>query len=734
MTSSLNVFLVQTVLVIVTTRTLALGFRKIGQPNVIAEIIGGILLGPSALGKFLSPTIFPPSSLDTLNVIGNWGLIIYLFLTGIEMDFNQCVRDFKRNITIAITGIACPFIVGGCISSILYKEMPEPIPDFIIFTLFICVSMSITAFAVLCRLLSEFSLIKTTIGMTALGAASIDDVIAWCLLAGLISMMKSNANMLSALIVLSIAICYASIVLIVIRPKWHSLINNFYYSRSKSLQFALLTFTFLLIFISALITDVIGIHAIFGGYLIGLIMPTGHPFTLEISSKVQDIVSIVLLPLYFTLSGLKTDFNGLNSWKEFGLFMIILSSAIFGKLGGCGITSLCLGMSKKESLIIGILMNTRGLVEIIILNIGLQAGIISEKIFTLFVSMAICTTLLTSPCINILYPVSERTYTLDDISYYDRQSGRLESLPSSRNICDVYNIGIIMVVNSSDDVSALASLIHILKPQDGKEYVIVCSLTDSCSGTTDIIQATTSIQKLTMPLQMLQGIALTINNVDMVFFNISCNPKHFASNLIRKSLESDIDITIIPYLSGPIKYLNNDYNNFITNMLKCNNGTLVILLSGMITHEIICEKDTMDVLIIITGHSNDLGMLYFIEKWIHSSSFINVSLHFIILIPHEDMNQIISNKIEEFNQNGVSFYYHLNYDNYNFLSKIISDSHYHFVITGFSKQNSDSSNILGDIGSYLHSQNIKSSLLIIHNQCKFPISTEDDNGFVQITV
>ena len=248
MTSSLNVFLVQTVLVIVTTRTLALGFRKIGQPNVIAEIIGGILLGPSALGKFLSPTIFPPSSLDTLNVIGNWGLIIYLFLTGIEMDFNQCVRDFKRNITIAITGIACPFIVGGCISSILYKEMPEPIPDFIIFTLFICVSMSITAFAVLCRLLSEFSLIKTTIGMTALGAASIDDVIAWCLLAGLISMMKSNANMLSALIVLSIAICYASIVLIVIRPKWHSLINNFYYSRSKSLQFALLTFTFLLIY------------------------------------------------------------------------------------------------------------------------------------------------------------------------------------------------------------------------------------------------------------------------------------------------------------------------------------------------------------------------------------------------------------------------------------------------------------------------------------------------------
>jgi Kef-type K+ transport system membrane component KefB len=729
MESPLNVFLVQTVLVIVTTRTLAFGFRKIGQPDVIAEIIGGILLGPSALGKFFSPTIFPLSSLDTLNVIGNWGLIIYLFLTGVEMDFNQCVNDFKKNIAIAVTGIVFPFVTGACISPLLYKEMTDSAPDYVLFTLFVCLSMSITAFAVLCRLLSEFSLMKTSIGMSVLGAASIDDVIAWCLLAGLMSMMKSNANMLDALIVLCIATCYASFVLMIVRPRWHRLIDHLYYSRSKSLQFTLLTLNFLFIFTSSLITDAIGIHAIFGGYLVGLIMPNGHPFTLQISSKVQDLVSIILLPLYFTLSGLKTNFNGLHSWKDFGLFLMILCSAIIGKLGGCGLTSLCLGMTKKESLIVGILMNTRGLVEIIILNIGLQANIISDKLFTLFVSMAICTTLLTSPCINILYPTIEKTHVADDISYYDLKTGSIEHTPSINVLREVSDIGIVMVVNSSGDVPALASLIHILKPQDGKEFVMVCSLTDSCMTTTDIIQATTSIQKLSIPLQMLQGIAMTINNVEMAFFNISCNSKHFANNLIRKSLESDIDITILPYSRGPT---HNGYNHFIHKMLAFKGNTIVILLSGIITHEIICEKDTTDVLIIITGHSNDMGMLNFIDKWkrwISPSGLINISFHFLILTPIEKLSKTILDKLEEY---GIDLEFG---DDYNSILHLLSkdDYHYHFIITGFSSINNDSL-ILGDVGSYLFSKNISPSILIIHNDSILQQEEEEENGFVQITV
>jgi Kef-type K+ transport system membrane component KefB len=725
MESPLNVFLVQTVLVIVTTRTLAFGFRKIGQPSVIAEMVGGILLGPSALGKVLPSTIFPSSSLDVLNVFGNWGLIIYLFLTGVEMDFNQCVNDFKKNMAIAVTGIVWPFVTGACISPLLYKEMSEPAPDYVLFTLFVCLSMSITAFAVLCRLLSEFSLMKTSIGMSVLGAASMDDIIGWCLLAGLLSMMKSNANILYALSVLVLAMCYASFLFIIIRPGWHRFINYFYYSRSKSMEYTLLTVTFLFIFISSLITDAIGIHAIFGGYLVGLIMPNGHPFTLQISSKVQDLVSIILLPLYFTLSGLKTDFNGLHSWKDFGLFVMITSSAIIGKLGGCGLTSLCLGMTKKESLIVGILMNTRGLVEIIILNIGLQANIISDKLFTLFVSMAICTTLLTSPCLNILYPTIAQTYVPDDnISYYDRKTGSIEHTPSIKVLRELSDIGIVMVVNSSGDVPALASLIHILKPEDGKEFVMVCSLTDSCIATTDIIQATTSIQKLSIPLQMLQGIAMTINNVEMAFFNISCNSKHFAGNLIRKSLESDIDITILPYSKGPT---HNDYNHFIHKMLAFKGNTIVILLSGIITHEIICEKDTTDVLVIITGHSNDMGMLNFIDKWkrwISPSGLINISFHFLILIPIEKLSQIILDKLEEY---GIDLKFG---DDYNSILNLISANHFHFIITGFSSINNDSL-ILGDVGLFLFSKNISPSILIIHNASTLH---EEENGFVQITI
>jgi hypothetical protein len=484
--------------------------------------------------------------------------------------------------------------------------------------------------------------------------------------------------------------------------------------------------TFLFIFTSSLITDAIGIHAIFGGYLVGLIMPNGHPFTLQVSSKVQDLVSIILLPLYFTLSGLKTNFNGLNSWKDLGLFLLILCCAIVGKLGGCGITSLCLGMNKKESFIVGILMNTRGLVEIIILNIGLEANIISEKLFTLFVSMAICTTLLTSPCVTLFYPTIEQTFVADDVSYYDRKTGSIEHTLSTKVLRELSDIGILMVVNSSEDVPALASLLYILKPQDGKEFVIVCSLTDSCMTTTDIIQATTSIQKLTIPLQMLQGIAMTINNVEMLFYNISCNSKHFAGNLIRKSLESDIDIIIIPFSTN---------SHYIKNMLALQGNTIVILLSGMITHEIICEKDFMDVLVIITGNSNDIGMLNFIDKWKRwiscKTGFMNICFHFILLVPIEKLSKILVDKLEDFNQYGI----HMESGDYHSILNQISKNHYHFIVTAFSTINNDSP-ILGDVGSFLFSQKISPSILVVHDpQCKSsPSLHEEENGFVQITI
>lgn len=396
-----SLLILQVVIILFVARVTAWIFGFIGQPAVMGETIGGIILGPSLLG-IISPVtshfIFPPDSLGRLQSLSQLGLIVYMFLVGMEIDLGKLRSKISAALIISHSGIVFPFILGVFLSLFLYRDFCPGNVSFLPFALFIGVAMSITAFPVLARIIKEKKLGGTMIGTVSIASAAIEDVSAWFILALVIAVAKSTSVTTSVLSLL-LVILFIIIMFYVVMPlmkKYHGLLFN----SSRSDIFGI-TFVVTILLLSAITTDVLGVHAVFGAFIAGLVMPAEIKFNSPVTVKLEDFTSVFLLPIFFALTGLKTRFNALNSWHLWCVFGLVLLVAVAGKLGGVIIAARFNKISWRNSIALGVLMNTRGLMGLIALNIGYELGVISEAMFTLLVLMAIITTFMTAPLLNL---------------------------------------------------------------------------------------------------------------------------------------------------------------------------------------------------------------------------------------------------------------------------------------------------------------------------------------------
>lgn len=397
-------FVIQAVIIIGLCYFLHLGLRRLKQPRVISEVIAGIILGPSVMGRIpgFASTIFPPDGLPYLNLVSNIGLVMFLFLVGLELDPALVLKRARFALGISFAGMALPLGVGAAVSYVLYEELgPDTTVGFGQFLLFCGVAMSITAFPVLARILAEQKLLQTKVGFLTICAGAVGDIVAWILLALVVSIINS-ASKITPLYVVLLSIAWILILCFIVRPAFNFMIRVTK-SQDEPSQ-TMMAFTLVVVLISAFVTDIIGVHAIFGSFLVGLIIPNETGFADGVTKRIEDLVSVIFLPIYFALSGLKTQVGLLDNGRIWGLVILTTFVACFGKITGCTIAAKVQGMEWRESFAIGILMNCKGLIELIVLNIGYDAGVINDKVFVIMVAMCLITTCMTTPGVSWVYP------------------------------------------------------------------------------------------------------------------------------------------------------------------------------------------------------------------------------------------------------------------------------------------------------------------------------------------
>lgn len=397
----LSILLLQIVVIVVAARSLGALFKKIGQPPVIGEMVAGILLGPSLLG-WVAPaaqaTLFPPDSLDALRMLSQIGVILFMFVVGIELDVDHLRAKAHTAVIVSHASIVLPFFLGTAGALFLYSSLAPAGVPFSAFALFLGVSLSITAFPVLARILDEKRLTGTYLGATAIACAAVDDVTAWCMLAVVVALAKAT-SLTGAAWTIGLSLLFIGAMLFLVRPRLARLTHR--KKGAWSGNTGLLAALFAFVFASALATEVIGIHALFGAFLAGVCMPRDSELRQFLRERVETFASVFLLPLFFAFTGLRTQVGLLNDWQGWLMCLGIIALAITGKLVGSMFAARWTGMSWGDSFSLGALMNTRGLVELIVLNIGFDLGILSPRIFAMLVLMALITTFMTGPLLAL---------------------------------------------------------------------------------------------------------------------------------------------------------------------------------------------------------------------------------------------------------------------------------------------------------------------------------------------
>jgi Kef-type K+ transport system membrane component KefB len=388
--------------IIITARVVGILFGYLQQPAVIGEVVGGILLGPSLLGRLspeLSTMLLPSATAPFLGVIAQLGVILYMFLVGLELDLRVVAKSGHATLAISHASIIVPFLLGSVLALVLYPLLSTNTVPFTVFALFLGVSLSVTAFPVLARILTDKRLHRTRMGALALTCAAVDDATAWCLLAFVVSIAQAQA--MAAVRTLLLTVSFVALVLGVVAP----LVRRYllpYLERTERLTRSGLTIIFVAMLVSALATELIGIHAIFGAFLLGAIIPSGTRVATELTNRLEDVVSVLLLPAFFAFTGLRTQIGLLSSSSDWLICAAIIAVACVGKFGGSLVASRLAGLKWRDSAALGVLMNTRGLVELIVLNIGLDLRVISPSLFAMLVIMALVTTFMTTPILHLL--------------------------------------------------------------------------------------------------------------------------------------------------------------------------------------------------------------------------------------------------------------------------------------------------------------------------------------------
>jgi len=398
----LALLLCQVITIILVARIFGWFFRKIGQPTVIGEMIAGIVLGPSLVGLYFpeySGMLFPKESLGNLQFLSQIGLIFFMFVVGMELDLKALRNKANDAVVISHASIIFPFTLGVGLSYFIYEQYAPESVEFLSFSLFLGIAMSITAFPVLARIVQERGIHKTRLGAIVITCAAADDITAWCILATVIAIVKAG-SFVSSLYVIGMAVVYVILMLNVVRPflKRVAELKNSRASLSKPVVAIFL----LTLIISSYVSEIIGIHALFGAFMAGAIMPDNARFRSILIEKVEDVSVILLLPLFFVFTGLRTQIGLIDRPELFEVMAWVIVVAVTGKFVGSAIAAKFVGQSWRDSLTIGALMNTRGLMELVVLNIGYDLGVLSTEIFTIMVIMAIVTTFMTGPALDFI--------------------------------------------------------------------------------------------------------------------------------------------------------------------------------------------------------------------------------------------------------------------------------------------------------------------------------------------
>ena len=408
----LAILLMQFIVIVGTARVVGGLFRKIGQPSVVGEMVAGILLGPSLLGLIWPQSqsfFFPASSMPTLRLISQVGVIVYMFLVGIDVDLGRLRQKAHAAVLVSHASIVVPFFLGTALCLFIYPALAPSNISFTAFALFLGIAMSITAFPVLARIVDERGLMGTFLGNTTIACAAVDDVTAWCLLA-LVVAVAGAGGLGGAALTVALTVGFIALMLFVVRPQAARFVDR--QQRRETVGKGLVAGVLIFAFASALFTEVIGIHALFGAFLAGAVMPANSRLRSFLRDRLETFTTVLLLPLFFAFTGLRTQIGLLADPQSWLMCLIVILVAVAGKFGGSALAARWTGIGWKNSLAIGVLMNTRGLMELIVLNIGYDMGILSPRIFAMLVLMALGTTFMAGPLLSLLCiggPDSEET-------------------------------------------------------------------------------------------------------------------------------------------------------------------------------------------------------------------------------------------------------------------------------------------------------------------------------------
>ncbi|MEO8504773.1 MAG: cation:proton antiporter [Acidobacteriota bacterium] len=396
----LALLLLQVVVIVGTARVVGSVFVRFGQPQVVGEMLAGILLGPSFFGLIAPVTqaaLFPASSIEALSMLSQIGVIVFMFVVGIDLDVAHLKQRSQAAIGVSHASIIVPFFLGTGVALFVYRELAPPGVAFDAFALFLGIAMSITAFPVLARILDERGLTQSALGATALACAAVDDLTAWCLLAVVVAIAKASA-IAGALLTVVLSLVFVALMLSIGMPLAAKLIRPQVSSEAhgKTMLAGVLAFVFL----CALTTEAIGIHALFGAFLAGVVMPPYASVREHLRTRLESFSSVFLLPLFFAFTGLRTQIALLGDATGWLLCLGLIAVAIVGKVGGTMFAARVTGMTWPDSFALGALMNTRGLVELIVLDLGYNLGILSARIFAMMVLMALLTTCATGPLLD----------------------------------------------------------------------------------------------------------------------------------------------------------------------------------------------------------------------------------------------------------------------------------------------------------------------------------------------
>lgn len=394
----LSMLLMQIIVILCVSRLFGYAARLVRQPAVVGEIIAGIVLGPSLLG-WLWPAgmqgIFPASSLNNLQFLSQIGLAFFMFIVGMELDISKIRQKAHDAVMISHASIVIPFFLGVCLAYFTYQQFAPAHVSFLSFALFMGIAMSITAFPVLARIVQERGLTGTPLGTMAITCAAADDITAWCILAVVVAIVKAG-SILSAVVTIALALAFVMAMLMIVRPWLKRRMGKLSGTKTK------VALGFFVLLIAGYAAEVIGIHLLFGAFLAGVIMPEEANIKDVLRDKLEDVSVVILLPIFFAFTGLRTQIGLLSDgqlWTVFGAIMLV---AVGGKFAGSALTARLVGQPWQDALSIGALMNTRGLMELVVLNIGYDLGILRPEVFAMLVLMALATTFMTGPLLDLI--------------------------------------------------------------------------------------------------------------------------------------------------------------------------------------------------------------------------------------------------------------------------------------------------------------------------------------------